>query len=398
MEGKRIGFLHVLRVVRRAILVVLTVGLVLSTLFLSGCGKKSASTTGSQPSSATGTKPGEEFIVFERDYKLVRADRDGTGQETITAGFDTDPAISADGTRTAYAHSGTDPRTNTSLTSTPPPVVSIYTAGADGSDPVRVTPQAWGTSSGWDPLFTRQEGTVWMQRDCGQPSFSRDGSRLAFVMRDHAYQETADGGRGSYGLEAVAVIGLTGSQKGKLDILVKTEEMFGGAGYANPRFSGNGAYVYFQEFPGSGPPASSITRVDTDGGNKKVIANYDIDPGQGGSQKGWYAFDISSADGRIAAIELSMGGAGGGATGKIVMMDPDGSNQRDVNTGSAYVGSDNLCFSPDGRSLAFSTQEFGRQTQGAPSDIDTVKTDGTGLNTIVTNGRAAAWGKAEAND
>ncbi|MDD5749018.1 MAG: hypothetical protein PHP64_08280 [Actinomycetota bacterium] len=395
MKGNHRAVLGSKRTGRGSFIIGLFLCIALCFAFASGCGEKSGETAhNTKPE-----KPQEEkktptgFIVFERDYKLLRARENGSGERTITSGFDTEPDISVDGSSIAYTHTESDPRRDVTLSPTPPPVSSIYISNSDGRNPERVTPQEWGTSSGWKPIFERQEGTVWVQRDCREPSFSQDGNKIAFVMRDHAYQETEGGGRGEYALEAVAVYGLKGPEKGNLDILVRTDDLFGGSSFSNPRFSTDGGFIYFNESPGGGPPAVAIARVNADGSNKTTIANFEISAAQGGMNKGYFAFDISPVDGSIAAVELSHSGTGTEFLGKITLMSPEGSDRRYIDTSGVNVGADNLCFSPDGKRLAFSTQEFGRETQGAPSDIYTVMTKGTGLKKVVTNGRFAAWGR-----
>lgn len=395
MKTTRGGSSGGMKVARGILLVLLCASLAAWCALASGCGKKPKTTPRStQPSTSPKADGGAGFIVFERDYRLMRVNEDGSSPVSLTSGYDTDPAVSADGGHIAYAHSETDPRSVTStLTRTPPPVVSIYEADSDGKGPVRLTPQEWGTSTGWDPLVTRQpEGTAWIQRDCSQPSYSRDGSKLALVLRDHGFHESPSGGIGGFGLEAVATLGLTGADKGKLTIIARTEDAFGGGGFSSPRFSNDGDYIYFDEMGGGGPPGSAIVRVDSTGANKTVIANYAIGQAQG-PDIGYYAFDVSPTDGSLAALEVSVGN-GDMFAGKIVLMAPDGTNRRYVPTEGVYIGADNLCFSPDGGSLAFSTQEFGRQSFGAPSDVYRVKTSGEGLVKVVTDGRDAAWGAA----
>ena len=376
MNRNRIRCFHGQRITIAFIIIALSFYLVLWSFFIAGC------------------ENNKGFIIFERNYKLLRANQNGSEEKTITNGFDNTPAVSANGQLIAYTHSSSDPRTPTTTSNTvSPPVVSLYTAKADGSNPVRVTPQEWGTSSGWEPIFPRQEGTTWVQRDCSQPSFSRDGTKLVFIMDDSAWQELGNEGSGGYGLEAIAVIGLSGPQKGKLQILAKTEDMFvGGGGFSNPRFASDGAYVYFNEFSGGGPPESSLCRISAAGGKTTVIA-------QGSPNKGYYAFDVSPKNNSIAAVDVgSSRRPGPSMPGIIVLMNTDGSNKRYVDTGSAYVGSDYLCFSPDGDSLAFSDQQMGTQSApGAHSDIYTVMTNGTSLKRVIINGRGPAWGKASSS-
>lgn len=375
---------------------------VLLIVLLPGCGKKTGSTatqsktsspsTDGKPSSSDARKTASSFIVFERDLKLYKADGQGRDEKKITSGYDTEPAVSFNGSRISYTHSDADPRSYTQLTAQPPPARSIFVAKGDGTAARRVTPREWETPTGWEPIVARQADTVWIQRDCTQPSFSHDGSRIAFVMRDHAYQESPDGAKGGYGLEAVAVIGIEGSHEGELSVVSRTTDMFGGGGFANPRFSNDDASLYFNESPGGGPPGSRIVRMNLDGSNKQVIAEYNLQASQGGRDTGFFGFGVSPVDGSIAAVEINMPGAGPDFTGKIALMDPQGSNRRYVDTGTVNVGPDSLCFSPDGRSLVFCTRPLGRRTPEPQSDIFTVGIDGAGLTSIISGGQYPAWG------
>jgi len=327
------------------------------------------------------------FIVFERDYKLFRASEDGSNQAAITAGFDKDVAISPDGKKIAYIHYDSDPRNYTALTSVPPPCASIFIGNSNGTQKTRLTPVEWGTSSGWEPIFTKREGTVWLQRDCSQPSFSKDGSKLVFVIYDHAYQEDPAGGMGEYGFETIATIELAGKEKGKFKILVEPRDTDGGGGFSNPKFSNDNSYVYFNDFPGGGPPASAIARIPSIGGEKTVIVNYEVGTGQ---DRGYYAFDISPTEDKIAACEIGQI-EGKGFIGKIILMKIDGSARSYIDTGNISVGADSLSFSPDGKFILFNTEEFGR-AKTSPSDIYKVGVDGSGLSMIISNGRSAVWG------
>lgn len=336
----------------------------------------------------SGCKSNDGFIIFERNYRLMRSNQNGEGEITITQGFDTNPAVSADGQLIAYAHSSSDPRTPDTSRTNPPPTASLYVAKSDGSNPQRVTPQEWETSSGWELIFPVPEGTTWIRRDCSQPSFSRDGTKLAFIMNDYAWQETAEW-NGEYSMDAIAVIGISGPQKGELNILEKAGDAIVPGGLTCPRFSNNGKYVYFYDIYSGGPPASSIYRISTSGGEKTLVA-------EGDSSKGYYALDISPGDGSIATVEIGWNDQSFGTSlqGNITLMNSDGSDKRPVKTGNEYVdvGSDYLRFSPDGDSLVFSTHPFGSHPD-SQNNIYTVNTNGTGLKKIITNGRGAAWGE-----
>lgn len=335
----------------------------------------------------SGCKSNDGFIIFERDYKLMRSNQNGEGEITITEGFDTNPAVSADGQLIAYAHSASDPRTPGTSGTNPPPAASLYVANADGGNPQRVTPQEWETSSGWELIFPVPEGTTWMQRDCCQPSFSRDGTKMVFKMTDRAWQETTEWG-GEYDMEAIAVIDISGPSKGELNILVKEGDAIVPGGLTCPRFSNDGKYIYFYDIYSGGPPESSIFRISTSGGEKRLVA-------EGNEDKGYYALDISPKDGSIATVEISWNYRifGSSLQGNIVLMNSDGSNKRYIKTDEYVdVGYDSIRFSPDGDSLVFSTHRFGSHPD-SQSNIYTVNTNGTNLKKIITNGRDAAWGK-----
>ncbi len=113
--------------------------------------------------------PGGSVILFTRncggathdDIAFINAD--GTGLTTIlaTAAYEFQPVLSPDGTRLAYARwSNADGS-------------SIYVADADGSNPISLTPET--------------------QKDLQSPTWSPDGSQLAYLMHSHIYLMNADG-------------------------------------------------------------------------------------------------------------------------------------------------------------------------------------------------------------
>lgn len=336
-------------------------------------------------------------IVFERDKRIWIMDPDGTGQKQITwTGEDSNPALSPDGEYVIFQRRKepvNDDNTSTFVHTDPN---ALFIISADGNDPKRLTPPEWATTSGWTPLFPVQEGTKWLRRDCLEPSFSGDGSKVCFKIRDDAYQEIPGGGKGLYGLDAIAVMGLQGTESTGTNVVLVSDGLYSGPFFSRPHFSPGGEYIYFGCAGGGGPPGIGIDRIDADGENRAVVIPCEIGMHTGGVNRGYYAFDVSPDGNRIACVELSIGESppGGSSSAwktRLCLFNADGTVKQYVDTGGIGVGTDHICFSPDGTEIAFTNQEFASMDVSAKPGLYVVGTDDNFSREVAENAVAPDW-------
>lgn len=286
---------------------------------------------------------------FTSTYSVETVQPDGTGQHQTVAGA-LWPAHSPDGSKLAYAgphtYAGGDPSDNAQ---------NLFVADADGSNPT--------------PVFAKQT-------QIGRPSWSPDGTRLAF-------SGCVDPGAGyQCGLWTVAV-------DGTAPHLVKEDATNDYPDYDRPAWSPDGVHLAY-EYRASNTN-SDIHVVRTDGTG-------DVNVSQQLPDGGLYGFDNNPAwspDGSRIAFEYNRTGGG------IAVMDADGRNMSVV----LPAGSDTVGFptwSPDGTRLAF--------TRGVSAggwlwvrNLFTVKPDGTGEQQLTHelagwSADAATWRAVPATD
>jgi dipeptidyl aminopeptidase/acylaminoacyl peptidase len=336
-------------------------------------------------------------IVFERNKRIWVMNPDGTGQKQLTwTGEDSNPALSPDGKYVIFQRrkETVENGDTSSFTRTEPN--ALFLISADGNDPKRLTPPEWDTGSGWTPLFPVLEGTKWLRRDCLGPSFSGDGSKVCFKIADEACQENPGGGRGMYGLDAIAVLHLEGTEPTGTEVVLVSESMHSGPFYYRPRFSPGGEYIFFSYSGGGGPPSVGVDRIDTDGKNRTVVIPCEIEMHTGGIDRGYYGFEISPDGRRIACVEVTMGESvpGGNSSGwntSLCLFDANGAGKQYIDTGGTTVGTDCICFSPDGAGIAFTNQEFPSGDESAKSVLFVIGTDGSGLTEVAQGAVSPDW-------
>jgi len=336
-------------------------------------------------------------IVFERDKRIWIMNPDGTEQKQITwTGEDSNPALSPDGKYVVFQRRKepvNDDNTSTFVHTDPN---ALFLISADGNDPKRLTPPEWATTSGWTPLFPVQEGTKWLRRDCLEPSFSSDGSAICFKIRDEAYQETPDGGRGLPGLDGIAVMDLQGTESTGTDVVLVSDSMYSGPFYSMPHFSPGGEYIYFGCAGGGGPPGIGLDRIDADGENRAVVIPCEIGMHTGGVDRGYYAFDISPDGTKIACVEMTWGENRSEErsytwNARLCLFNIDGTDKRYIGTGDVSVGAYCLCFSPDGAEIAFTNEEYASMDGSVEPGLYVVGIDGAGLKKVAENAVAPSW-------
>ncbi len=255
---------------------------------------------------------GRIAFVSDRDgnLEIYSMAADGSGQINLTGNIsrDQDPAWSPDGSKIAYSSTAAGAH------------LDIWVMNADGSGKVNLTPLPDSTESG--------EAGV-------EPTWSSDGSRIAYSYQGDVWVMNADG-----------------SAKTNL-----THDPALPAAGIQPAWSPDGSKIAYTR-------GADIWIMNADGTGK---VQRTFTTGGTGTEK----FPDWSPDGTRIVYEKS---------GQIWRMQADGGRQKAVKTGTGNVGT-RPAWSAAGTRIVFSSSGF-----GAPNgpDIFTIRPDGTGVTRLAT--------------
>ena len=243
------------------------------------------------------------------EYRLYVMDADGSNQKLLSKDFNliNAPAWSPDCKKIAFVATVRDES-------------AIYTVSADGSDLVRLTPEASDPSKeGW--------WNAWA------PRWSPDGTKIAFQATPHGVWE-------------IYVMNADGSNLTSI----------GRGGY--PSWSPDGKrIVYVGDVGGLG--LNAICAMDADGGNKTRLISTEV-------PQHHYDTPVWSYDGKqIAFIAWEKGN-----DRELYVMDADGSNVKTV--ASVQDGPFSPQWSPTGKKIAFIRSPWGT------NNVCVMNADGTG--------------------
>lgn len=252
-------------------------------------------------------------IYFDVDGAIVTANPDGSGRQTIEVGMlASAPYLSPDGTKLAFV--SVDP-TNVDRD-------TFVVADADGSNPHKISGDL---NLDIDPAFN--------------PTWSPDGTRLAFASRHEGYDELFVANADGSGVKAIGDWSLYGR--------------------SNPEWSTSGDWIAFMASPATGAPFLAV--IKPDGTREHRLPASD---GAGDGFRGWqlWAPDLTNR------LLYGIGNTADGEGDAMAIMD--------VDTGVESIVSDvpgtvehRGAWSPDGKRIAFHLGD----------DIAVVNADGTGL-------------------
>jgi dipeptidyl aminopeptidase/acylaminoacyl peptidase len=243
------------------------------------------------------------------DSRLFTSARDGSDVQPLVGDGDTvqafDPAVSADGTLVAYIRRADDDESESRTE-------RLHVIGIDGSGDHRV-----GTSD-----------------DMGMPTWSPDGTRIAYVQED--------------GSDELWVVDADGTDASRIDL-----DGFEGD-VANPQWSPDGRWIAF-DGPGMGLRGRDVYVVGANGGVPKVVAGEDDESTQL-THPNWAPDGSALVFGAAARFESRLSAIvdvaieGGEADGEPQTLVTNG-EQLDFMRAPAY--------SPDGRSVVFAALGYG---------------------------------------
>jgi Tol biopolymer transport system component len=248
------------------------------------------------------------LIVYETDamsglnrLRMLRPDLSSVELLPGTTDVQFGAAWHPDGERIAYA--GYDPAVLRSR-------IQIWETNADGAQPVLL-------SNGCDPPACIAEY---------EPSYSPDGTRLAFVRT-----RVPDGG------EEESVVAIRDLETGAVTELDATSRPRRAAENLHPRWSPDGQTIAYgvSDYGGSGFPGNSrIHLVDADGSNERTITAPDLHAGE--PEWSPNGETILFASNPFRPVLRAVGG-GAGTSPRLGVMDADGSNVRQFDFGRVLV-------------------------------------------------------------
>ena len=300
---------------------------------------------------AAATLPGSNgritFMRFEADHWQVWVSKpDLSDAIQITDGtFESVcPVWSPDGRRIAFDSNRSDPDPTDDIG-----INDVFTMRPDGTGMTKVT-----DSHGFS----------------GEPAWSPDGSLIAFSSDRGVYPQR----------QAIYVIRPDGSGMRRV-----TEKPRGGAWQSSPRFSPDGRKLVFTETRPAPPPppdgegevgeeTSALFTINLDGSRLRRITPWATHPGDAD----W------SPDGKRIVFETIFEWPGRAAN--VWVVDADGGHLKqltfdevqlaDPDQPFLFEGSYDPVWSPDGRSILFSHDEYG--PEDGSSGLQTMRPDGSG--------------------
>lgn len=198
--------------------------------------------------------------------------------------------------------------------------------------------------------------------DESSPSFSPDGSQIAFECHRH----------GSHG-ELFSIL-VMNSDGGNRRVVVPASDL---AGSGRPQFSPDGKRLVFERQNIKAKPkyGHATFVVNLDGTDLRRVTPWNL---RAGDHPDW------SPDGTLILVRSSAKGPDFGRQGDLFVVRPDGTGLRRLTSFGARVQLlQNGSFSPDGKSVVFATTK-GATTTGHSilPDVFTISLDGTGITPV----------------
>jgi TolB protein len=285
-------------------------------------------------------KNGKIAFVKEsfRSSGIFTINPDGSGQQKIGSGYS--PSWSADGQKVVFERFSGESEEDFDQ--------DIFVMDADGTDVRQMTGDE-----------TNDEAYDF------SPSFSPDGGTIAFVRG--TYEESTD--------TETADIFTVDIDSGEVTNLTNTPTTYEGS----PVYSPDGSQIAFSMY---GSTSSDIFVMNSaDGSDQKNLTKTGrIDE---------YGPDWSPDGSKLifTSYRFSFGGGEPNESSEIAVMNPDGTQRKNLTESAAYEESPT--FSPNGRRIVFSRYSFSR-AGGESSDIFVMRADGTGGRRL-TDTRAFEW-------